>query len=77
MAASRQSWTRTTSQQILRKAAGGGAGTSAQGAGLVPYAAEACPLLFREGGGRRLKGRPQGLEPGPERGLFLFQLPQR
>lgn len=53
------------------------AGTSAQGAGLVPYVAEARPLLLREGGGRRFKGPPQGFEPGPERGLFLFQLPQR
>lgn len=77
MAASRQSWIRTTSQQVLRKAARRPAGTPAHGAGLVPHLTEGRAFLFRKSDGRGVEGRPQRIEPGRSRGLFPLQFPQR
>lgn len=53
------------------------AGTPAHGAGLVPHLTEGRAFLFRKGDGRGVEGRPQRIEPGPERGLFPLQFPQR
>ena len=73
MAASRQSWIRTTSQQVLRKAA--------RRPWARPHTArhltEGRAFLFRKSDGRGVEGRPQRIEPGPERGLFPLQFPQR